>query len=259
MSFVVALTPSIVMEHPTGNMLAEGVSSVDFGHSLIGVGTVRVLTIRNTGAAPLTSLTLTKDGSNSGDFNVGSLGATTLAPGSSTTFTITFSPAASGSRSAALHVASNVTGTTNPYDIALTGIGGTAQTEAERWRLLWFGTSSNIANAADTADPDLDGSPNLIEWACNLNPTTATTLPMTAILNGAFFEFTYNRSVAAVNAGTLFTVEWSDTLPGPDLWSISGVTQNLVSNNGTVQQMKALVPVGSAGLRFVRLKVTAPP
>jgi hypothetical protein len=38
------------------------------------------------------------------------------------------------------------------------------------------------------------------------------------------FEFTYTRSVVALNAGAAFTVEWSDTLPGTS-WSTTGVTE----------------------------------
>jgi len=72
------------------------------------------------------------------------------------------------------------------------------------------------------------------------------------------FEFTYTRSVVALNAGATFTVEWSDTLPGTS-WSTTGVTESILSDNGTVQQVKAQVPVGSLGRRFAHLKVTAPP
>ena len=257
MSFVVALTPSIVMEHPTGNMLADGVSSVDFGHSLIGVGTARVLTIRNTGAAQLTSLALTKDGSNAGDFNVGSLGATTLAPGASTTFTIVFSPAASGNRSAALHVASNVTGATNPFDIVLTGIGGTAQTEAEKWRLLWFGTSSNMGNAADSATPQNDNIPNLLKFATGMNPAQSGRMPGTAAKSGSNLLFTYPRSKTALGSGVTYTVEWSDTLAGGS-WSNTGVIENAV-DQGSTDQVTATMPAGSNGHRFVHLRVTPAP
>lgn len=135
----------------------------------------------------------------------------------------------------------------------------TTLTLQQGWRQQYFGTPSNTGNAADSFDFDKDGLVNLLEWACNLNPTTASVLPMTTIRNGVFFEFTYTRSVAALNAGATFTVEWSDTLPGPNTWSNSGVTEQLLSDNGTVQQVKATIPVGSNGHRFVHLKVTSPP
>ena len=39
------------------------------------------------------------------------------------TFTVTFTPGATGPRTATLHLASNVTGAKNPFDITLTGTG----------------------------------------------------------------------------------------------------------------------------------------
>jgi hypothetical protein len=78
--------------------------------------------IRNVGVANLLNLGLTKTGSHAADFLLGSLATTTLAPGESTTFTVTFAPGAgaSGARTASLQVASNDVDE-NPFDIALSG------------------------------------------------------------------------------------------------------------------------------------------
>lgn len=124
------------------------------------------------------------------------------------------------------------------------------------WQVLYFGL--NNPNAAPSLDPDFDGLGNLLEWATYLNPTASSILPAATVLNGANLEFTYIRSVSAFNAGTVFAVEWSDTLPGPNPWSITGVIQNILSDNGTVQQVKATVPAGAGGHRFVHLKVAGP-
>jgi alpha-tubulin suppressor-like RCC1 family protein len=137
-------------------------------------------------------------------------------------------------------------------------VAGPATTPVQDWRQQYFGTLYNSGSAADSFDYDNDGLVNLLEWACGLNPTTGSTLPITNVRNGANLEFTYTRSVAALNAGAIFTVEWSDTLPGTS-WSTIGVTQAILSDNGTVQQVKATLPAGSAGQRFVRLKVTGVP
>jgi hypothetical protein len=50
-----------------------------------------------------------------------------------------------------------------------------------------------------------------------------------------------------------FTVEWRDDLTA-DTWSSSGVTEQILNDNGTVQIVKATLAAGS-GPRFVRLRV----
>jgi hypothetical protein len=49
-------------------------------------------------------------------------------------------------------------------------------------------------------------------------------------------------------------VQWSDTLEAAS-WNGSGVSEQILSDDGTHQQVKATLPAGSAGRRFVRLRV----
>lgn len=112
--------PEIVIEQPLGSGLLDGASTVDFNASAEGAGLSRTFVIRNTGDADLTGLSVTKDGRDAADFTIGSLGATSLVPGGSTTFTVTYQPPAAGLRTAALHIASN-DGDENPFDVILTG------------------------------------------------------------------------------------------------------------------------------------------
>ena len=115
--------PEIAVEQPAGNNLADGGAEIDFGNLAVDGGpAVRSFTVRNASTATLTGLAVSKDGANSGDFTVGALGATTLAPGDSTTFAVSFLPGAAGSRTAAIHIASN-DADENPFDIALFGTG----------------------------------------------------------------------------------------------------------------------------------------
>jgi hypothetical protein len=90
-----------------------------------------------------------------------------------------------------------------------------------------------------------------------LNPTTNDPVAGTGTRNGNVFEFTYSRSVSALNAGAIFTVEWTDALTGA-VWSAVGVTEQVLFDPGTLERVKATVPVGSLGRRFVHLKVSAP-
>lgn len=130
-------------------------------------------------------------------------------------------------------------------------------TAQEAWRQQHFSSTANSGAGADTNDHDKDGLPNLLEWAAGLPPTTHSSLSTTVVRNVPNIDYTYSRSTAAVNAGAAFAVEWSDTLAAGN-WSTAGVTQSIQNDNGTLQQVKATLPAGSAGRRFIRLKVTAP-
>jgi hypothetical protein len=53
-------------------------------------------------------------------------------------------------------------------------------------------------------------------------------------------------------------VEWNDSLASSG-WSSAGVIQQVLNDDGTVQSVKAFVPAGDSGHRFIRLRVTAAP
>jgi hypothetical protein len=56
-----------------------------------------------------------------------------------------------------------------------------------------------------------------------------------------------------------FTVEWSDTLAA-NSWSDDLVRQDILTDNGTIQTVKATVPAAPAiPIRHARLKVTQAP
>jgi hypothetical protein len=127
-----------------------------------------------------------------------------------------------------------------------------AITLTQAWRQTHFGSTANTGNAADAADPDRDGLPNLLEYALNLPPNAASRVPAALQAAGGNLEYTYTRGTAAYNGGTTFQVEWSDDL---STWSTTGVVESLISDDGTHQQVKATLPAGSAGRRFLRLRV----
>ncbi|OYV04942.1 MAG: hypothetical protein CFE26_14220, partial [Verrucomicrobiales bacterium VVV1] len=81
----------------------------------------------------------------------------------------------------------------------------------------------------------------------------------TTAVTASALEITYTRSKAAFTGGVTFTVEWSDTLAA-NSWSAGGVTQSILTDNGTLQTIKATVPAAPAiPMRFARLKVTLAP
>lgn len=117
--------PHIVVEQPAGTPLAGGSGTLAFGPVTLGASLAKTITIRNTGTAPLTGLSATVDGEHSSEFAPAGLSANSLAPGTSLTFVVNFTPLASGSRVAELHISSDDL-SNSPFDIALTGTGYSA-------------------------------------------------------------------------------------------------------------------------------------
>lgn len=115
-------SPEIAVEQPAGTNLVDGGAYVAFGRTGVGSTVVKTFTIRNLGTSTLTGLVLSRDGSNASDFTLGSLTTTSLAPGANTNFTVSFTPASLGSRSVAIHIASNDTDE-SPFNIYLTETG----------------------------------------------------------------------------------------------------------------------------------------
>ncbi|NQX01185.1 DNRLRE domain-containing protein, partial [bacterium] len=120
----------------------------------------------------------------------------------------------------------------------------------DSWRFEQFGTTSNTGQAADNADWDGDGNPNFMEFAIGTHPKSPTTSLIGLAKAGAEIKFTYQRSCAAMGEVTCI-VEWSDNLTPP--WSMLGVTETILSDNGTIQKVEATMPAGSIR-RFVRLR-----
>jgi len=107
----VSLTPAALTFAST----AQGASSA-----------AQVLTLKNSGSAALTISTggITVSGTNSTSFSATTTCGTTLAAGSSCTISVTFSPKAAGTLTAALNVGDNASG--SPQTVALGGTGAAA-------------------------------------------------------------------------------------------------------------------------------------
>jgi len=164
------------------NRVEDG-GSVGFGVSGTGGSDVRTFAILNRGTLPLSGLALTKNGVDAAAFTFTGPATTTLAPGASTAFTVTFSTAAAGNRHAALHLASNDPDESS-YDIALNG--STGLTPLEVWRQTWFGSPSNADLGWNENDPDGDLTANFLEFAFGTNPIvhTAAALRYAGALTG---------------------------------------------------------------------------
>jgi hypothetical protein len=115
-----AIVPDIFVAQTSPLIDASG--GVPFGSVIVGSSTPLIFTITNPVGVDLTSLVVTKNGSDAAYFTVSALSATGIPVGAGTaTFTVTFSPSSGGVKTAAIHIASNVIGTKNPFDISLNG------------------------------------------------------------------------------------------------------------------------------------------
>lgn len=127
----------------------------------------------------------------------------------------------------------------------------TVSSALDSWRFAQFGTTSNSGDAANGADWDSDGISNLVEFAIGTDPKSSTASPTSGTKVGGEIEFIYQRSIAAMGE-VAYVVEWSDNLEPP--WDTLGVNEAILSDNGIVQSVKATLPAGSSGKRFVRLR-----
>ena len=246
-------TASLSVEHPATFVLNAADASVAFDAATITrAAPVQSITVRNTGTTDLTVTGISVDGANAGEFIPDSTAGFTLAPGATRVLTITFTPAAIGARAAAVHLSCDDPAQPT-FDINLAGE-GLPYLGIESWRLLWFGTIDNTGNAALDADPDNDGTTNLYEFAYGLNPTQSDAPPKPQFaLNNGNIEFTYIRGTLAAD-DIWFAVPWTETLDGID-WNYDDTTEEILSDNGTQQTVKAVIPMGTAGHRFVRLEI----
>jgi hypothetical protein len=114
--------PEIEVEQTLGTSLVNGAASINFG-SLFTNSTAELnFTVKNTGDADLTGLTLARTGTGATMFSVITSPVTPVIPGGSTTFTVRFAPTSEGAKTAVLHIGSNDPAT-NPFNITLTGTG----------------------------------------------------------------------------------------------------------------------------------------
>ena len=205
-------------------------STQAFGSVATSAFLERVFTIQNTGSAALTlSGSPMVAISGSPDFTVTAQPVSpTRAPGSSTPFTVRFTPTGSGEKSATLTIASN-DGDENPFVIHLTGTGSASTASILFAAAISSGSNLTGNDALPEATPYHDGVANLLKYAFNmkldvpdvstLTPSTGTGgLPAITIPDGApagtlRFEFLRRKG-----SGLVYAPQKSTTLDGAG-WS----------------------------------------
>ncbi|MCW1887665.1 choice-of-anchor D domain-containing protein [Luteolibacter flavescens] len=164
--------PLVTLAEGSSTLIDGSTSPVSFGDPAVGVGVTKTFTISNPGNADLILGGITREGEHAGDFVVGSPAGMTIAPGGSTTFTITFTPLDAGVRTAVLRIASNAGSPADFFDVLLTG--GSAYGK-------WAQDAGLTGAAAEaSATPFGDGVPNLLKYAFNMDGTRPDRRMLTA-------------------------------------------------------------------------------
>jgi hypothetical protein len=229
------------------NAIPPAVSSIPNQTIEINTSTGSLPFTINNGSGAASGLTVTASSSDTSYIPVNGI---TLG-GSGTNMTISVTPAADQVGTGMVTV--NVAGQGAVANTSFTVTGTASQVES--WRLQYFGTNANSGSSADTADPMNDGIPNLEKYVLNLDPTQSDVAPFVTGLIGSNFTFTYTRSDAAL-ANVTVTCQWATSIAGP--WSSSGVTEQILNDDGTVQTVQDSVSPNGATSVFFRLQITDP-
>jgi len=126
-----------------------------------------------------------------------------------------------------------------------------------QWKVSNFGANaSNPAVAGDTVDAENDGLPNLLKYALGDSPAASCVSGITVVNNGTTLTMNYSQASAATDVTV--TALCTSNIANPSSWTQSGVTQTMLSDNGTTQQWQATAPLNGAPVLFMKLTVTRP-
>lgn len=126
-------------------------------------------------------------------------------------------------------------------------------TALQSWRNDRFFTMENAGDAADAADPDHDGIPNLLEYATGTEPLTHNSVPAFVLgENAGHLTITFNRIADPlltyiVRGNDDLATTWDDT---PVFTSTGGEN---VADTRTVEDT---VTIGAQPKRFLRLELS---
>jgi hypothetical protein len=227
----------------TGTGVAPVVSvspaSLTYGSQMVGsMSAAQLITVSNTGTAPLTVGTPTLAGTNPGDFAISSNGCTAaIAANASCTISVTFQPAAMGSRAGTLQIPSDASNGTRSVSLSGTGIAAVASVAPAS--LSYGNLLLNTTSAAQTVTVTNTGTALL----------TVSTVTL-AGTNPSDFRVSGNGCTAAIaaNASCTISVTFKPTAVG----GRSGTLQ-IASNADNGVQSISLSGTGTAPLISVSL------
>jgi hypothetical protein len=188
-------------------------TSLTFASTTVGASAAaQTIALSNPGSAALTIGGISVTGANASSFTQSNTCGASLAAGASCTITVTFTPATTGSLSAAVSVADNASG--SPQGAALTGTGASPlvpQAVLSPTTLAFPNTSAGTTSSALTATLSNPGNA----------PLTIAGITITGANAGSFSETTTCGSTVAAGATCTVSVVFSPTAAGSFSASLS--------------------------------------
>lgn len=210
------------------------------------------LTLTNTGQANLSITSVSITGVNQSEYSQTNTCGTTVAAGANCTFTVTFTPKASGTRTASVSVTDNAAG--SPQKVTLTGTGETPSVSFSPTSLTFPGTPVGTTSAPQNAILTNTGQANL----------AITKVSITGVNQSEYSQTNTCGTSVAAGANCTITVTFTPKASGTRTASVS-VTDNAagspqkVTLTGTATA--PAVSLSPATLTFASQKVgtTSPP
>lgn len=202
----------------------------------------RTFTISNSGLSTLnlTGLPLVQViGAHASDFTVTVAPSSTIAPSSSTTFTVAFNPSGSGTRTATISIAHDAGNTSTPYTFAVSGVGVTPILVTPTAYFNGF-ESDAIGTTFGGGLTEVNLVGGIIDWTVVQNGTAPTNTPFAGVRQaqvntGSTFTgetrrlvFPFFSSAGSTNPARLEFAFFKSTLAGADLINV------LLSTDGGV-------------------------
>lgn len=133
--------------------------------------------------------------------------------------------------------------------VRLASLFGRPPTSIESWRENWFANALNEGAGASAADADMDGLPNLLEFALGLNPLNGNSNQVPGWHRvGSAYELHFERPSGV--SGIDYMGEWSESLTS-GRWHPA-----VVLSEGSTLRFQ--VPMEDKARLFFRLRVTEP-
>ena len=126
-----------------------------------------------------------------------------------------------------------------------------AATPMDGWREQYFGTTANVDNAADSANPSGDGLSNLLKYALGLNPLTATANPVNVDVEAGHLRLTVPTNPNATDV--TYSVQVNGDLTNAAGWTTMGTTVD--QNTAKLLQVHDNMSIKASPQRFIRLQI----